>query len=53
VKGDLESLGQRESVIARVRATLSQDPKWKAINDNKKNIRTEKELVIAEDLRRR
>ena len=25
---DLESLGQRESVIARVRATLSQDPKF-------------------------
>lgn len=48
---DLESLGQRESVIAKVRATLSQDPKWKAISDNKKNVRTEKEPVIAEELK--
>jgi hypothetical protein len=50
---DLESLGRRESVISKVRATLSQDPKWKAINDNKKNIRIEKELVIAEQVERR
>jgi hypothetical protein len=50
---DLESLGQRDSVTAKVRAALSQDPKWKAISDNKKNIRTEKELVIADEIERR
>jgi hypothetical protein len=50
---DLESFGQRESVIAKVRAALSADPKWKALSENKKNLRTEKETVLAEDLSRR
>jgi len=50
---DMESFGQRESVVAKVRAALSADPKWKALSDNKKNIRTEKETVLAEELKHR
>ncbi len=50
---DLESFGQRESVIAKVRQTLSADPKWKAIGDNKKSIRSEKEPTLADELTRR
>lgn len=50
---DMESFGQRENVVAKVRVALSADPKWKALSDNKKNIRTEKELVLAEELKRR
>lgn len=47
---DLESFGQRESVVRKVRAALSSDPKWKALSDNKKNIRTEKESTLADEL---
>jgi hypothetical protein len=47
---DMESFGQRERVIAKVRAALNADPKWRALSENKKNIRTEKESVLAEDL---
>jgi hypothetical protein len=47
---DLESFGQRESVVAKVRAALSADPKWKALSENKKNIRTEKESALADEL---
>ncbi len=50
---DMESFGQRENVIAKVRAALSTDPKWKALSDNKKNLGTEKETVLAEELKRR
>ncbi len=50
---DMESFGQRESVVAKVRAALSTDPKWKALSDNKKNMRTEKETVLAEELKHR
>jgi hypothetical protein len=50
---DLESFGQRESVVKKVRSALSADPKWKALSDNKKNVRTEKESVLAEELGRR
>jgi hypothetical protein len=50
---DMESFGQRESVVAKVRAALSTDPKWKALSDNKKNMRTEKETVLAEQLKPR
>jgi hypothetical protein len=49
---DMDSFGQRENVVAKVRAALSADPKWKALSENKKNVRTEKELVLAEELRR-
>ena len=50
---DLESFGQRERVIAKVHAALSADPRWKSLSDNKQNIRTEKESVLAEELDRR
>jgi len=36
-----------------VRAALAADPKWKAFSENKKNVRTEKESVLAEELTRR
>jgi hypothetical protein len=47
---DLESFGQREKIVAKVRAALSADTKWKTLSDNKKNIRTEKEPVLADEL---
>jgi hypothetical protein len=47
---NLRSFGQRENVVAKVRAALSADAKWKALGENKKNIRIEKESVIAEEL---
>jgi hypothetical protein len=47
---DLESFGQREKTVAKVRAALSADTKWKTLSDNKKNIRTEKEPVLADEL---
>jgi len=50
---DMDSFGQRENVVTKVRAALSADPKWKAFSENKKNIRTEKEPVLAEELKRR
>jgi hypothetical protein len=49
---DMESFGQRESVVAKVRAALSADAKWKALSDNKQKIRTERESVVAEELSR-
>jgi hypothetical protein len=49
----MESFGQRESVVAKLRAALSAEPKWKALSDNKKNIRTEKETVLAKELKHR
>jgi len=50
---DMESFGQRENVIAKVRAALSTDLKWKALSDNKKSMRTEKETVLADELKHR
>jgi hypothetical protein len=50
---DMESFGRRESVVAKVRAALAADAKWKALSDTKKNLRTEKESVLAEELTRR
>jgi hypothetical protein len=44
------ALGQREAVVARVRARLGENPEWKAISDDKKHIRNEKQLVIADPL---
>jgi hypothetical protein len=44
------ALGARESVVAKVRAQLKDNPEWKAISDAKKNIRNEKQLVIADPL---
>lgn len=44
------ALGQREAVVDRVRARLKEDPQWKAISDDKKHIRNELQLVIADPL---
>ncbi len=43
-------LARREEVVAKVRARLAADADWKAFSDNKKAIRAEKQLVVADDL---
>ena len=45
-----QALGMRESIVAKVRARLKEDPQWKAMSDNKKRIREEKQAVIADPL---
>jgi hypothetical protein len=47
---DDESFGQRERVVAKVRAQLLNDPVWKAASDNKQSLRVEKEAIIADEL---
>jgi hypothetical protein len=48
-KGD-RGLGARDAVVAKVRARLKDNPKWKAISDSKKNVRNERVPVIADPL---
>jgi len=36
--------------VAKVRARLKENPKWKAISDSKKNVRVEKQPVIADPM---
>ena len=48
---DDEALGQREAIVGGVRQQLQQNPAWKAIADSKQNIRTEKETIVADELR--
>ena len=45
---DDAALAQRETVVAKVRAKLAANPEWKAISDEKKNVRTEKAPVVAD-----
>ena len=47
---DDESLGQRETVVAKIRAQLQSNAVWKAASDNKQSLRVEKEAVIADEL---
>lgn len=47
---DDAALAQRDAVVAKVRARLMLDPAWKAISDNKKTIRTERVLAIADQI---
>lgn len=47
---DDAALARRDAVVARVRAQLALDPAWKAISDNKKAIRNERVLAIADQL---
>ena len=47
---DDAALGMREAVVARVRARLKDNPDWKAISDSKKNIRNEKQVVVADPI---
>ena len=48
-KGD-RGLAARDATVARVRAKLKDNPKWKAISDSKKNVRVEKPPVIADPI---
>jgi hypothetical protein len=48
-RGD-EALDRREAVVAKVRGALAADPAWKAFSDDKKAIRTEKQLAVADEL---
>ncbi|HEX7648201.1 MAG TPA: hypothetical protein VF450_12400 [Noviherbaspirillum sp.] len=47
---DDAALGKREEVVAKVRARLKDSPDWKAISDSKKNVRNEKQLVVADPI---
>lgn len=47
---DDESFGQRERIVAKVRAELQSNPVWKAVSDNKQNVRVEHQAVIADEL---
>jgi hypothetical protein len=47
---DEAGLDRREEVVAKVRQTLSADPVWKAISDNKKAVRAEKQAALADEL---
>lgn len=47
---DEAALAQRNAVETKVRAKLKDIPEWKTLSDNKKNIRDEKQVVIAEQL---
>lgn len=47
---DEEALAKRNEVVAKVRARLTASPAWKAISENKKGLRDEKQVVIAEQL---
>ena len=48
-KGD-RGLAARDAVVAKVRARLKDNPKWKAISDSKKNVRNERAPVIGDPL---
>jgi len=45
---DMKAFGQRQTLTASVRATLRDDPQWKAWSDKKADIRSESENSIAE-----
>ncbi len=47
---DDASLGARESVMAKVRATLQSNPAWQTLANSKQNIRVEKAAVIADEI---
>ena len=48
-KGD-RGLAARDATVAKVRARLKDNPKWKAVSDGKKNVRNERVPVIADPL---
>jgi len=45
-----DGLGARDVTVAKVRERLKQNPEWKAIADNKHNVRDEKPPVVADEL---
>ncbi|MFP3643438.1 hypothetical protein [Paraburkholderia sp. SIMBA_054] len=44
------ALAARNAVVAKVRENLKSNAAWKAISDNKKNVREEEQVVIADPL---
>lgn len=44
------ALAARDAVVAKVRARLAADAKWKAVSENKKNVRAEKAPVLADSV---
>lgn len=46
-----EGLGQRESIMAKVRGSLQSNPTWKSLGEAKTKIRQEREALIAQELR--
>ena len=47
---DSAALARRADVVAKVRARLASDPAWKAISDNKKAVRSEGVVAVADQL---
>jgi hypothetical protein len=47
---DDAALGRRESVVAKVRQQLQNQPAWRALSESKQTIRIEKEAIIADEL---
>ena len=43
-----QALAARDAVVAKVRARLTANAKWKAVSENKKNARAEKTPVLAD-----
>jgi hypothetical protein len=43
------ALAKRDAVKARVRETLAHDPAWKAISEDKGNIRAELSAAVADE----
>jgi hypothetical protein len=46
-----EALGQRESIMEKVRTNLQNNPTWKSLAETKAKIRLEREAFIAQELR--
>lgn len=51
-RGDA-GLAQRDAVLARVRAHLDNDPRWKALAENKQHVRDERAPIVADILAER
>ena len=47
---DDAALLERGAIVDKVRRRLAENPEWKAISDNKKKIRDEKQVVVADPL---
>jgi DNA-binding Lrp family transcriptional regulator len=47
---DDAALGLRERTIAKVRSRLRENPAWKAISDNKQNVRVGRSYIMADPL---
>jgi hypothetical protein len=45
-----DTFGLREKTTSKVRARLNDDPAWKALSDNKRQVRVEKLAVIADEI---